>query len=111
MAKRDRLIIGAMSGTSADGVDVAIVRVTGRGLEMKAELLRHLHRDYAPELKAAIFAMRGEGGEGAVKLPDLARIGREISLCYAAAVNEALNAGGLSAQQIDAVAAHGQTLY
>src|SRR6185295_11728082 len=36
---------------------------------------------------------------------------REISLTYAAAVNEALSASHLSATDLAAVAAHGQTLY
>jgi anhydro-N-acetylmuramic acid kinase len=59
-------------------------------------------------LKSLIFRVR-ESGE--VGLSDLARLAREISLCYAAAVNEALVAAHLSATQIAAVAAHGQTLY
>jgi anhydro-N-acetylmuramic acid kinase len=105
-----RILAGAMSGTSADGVDVAIVRITGRGLAMQAELLKHHQRPYNAELRSEIFAFRG----GEVKndpLPRLAQLGREISLTYATAVNEALAAAHLAASDLAAVAAHGQTLY
>jgi anhydro-N-acetylmuramic acid kinase len=98
-----------MSGTSADGVDVALVAVEGHGLEMTARLLRHHHRPYPPELKREIFAFRG--GDASVDLARLARLGRGISLVYAAAVNEALLVQGLSGDDLSCVAAHGQTLY
>lgn len=103
-----RLIAGAMSGTSADGVDVAIVRVEGGGYDMQACLLAHHHRPYQTRLREAIFAVRNTG---IVKLADLAELGRQISLVYAAAINEALVAAGLSGDALTCVAAHGQTLF
>jgi anhydro-N-acetylmuramic acid kinase len=103
-----RLIAGAMSGTSADGIDVAIVAIDGRGTEMSAKLVRHVHQPYDPELRRAIFALRGSGQ---VALPELARCGREISLAYAVAVRKALVAANLDASDLAAIAAHGQTLF
>ena len=50
-----RLIAGAMSGTSADGVDVAIVAVDGRGLGMTARLLHYHMRPYDSHLRATIW--------------------------------------------------------
>lgn len=105
----ERLIAGAMSGTSADGVDAALVSIAGRGEAMRARLVVHRHRPYSHDLRRLIFSMRG--GETAVRLADLARCGREVSLGCAAAVNEALSAAGLRAADLSAVAAHGQTLY
>ena len=102
------VIAGAMSGTSADGVDVALVHVTGRGLGMGARLIRHDHNAYDAPLRQAIFRVRETG---TAKLSDLARIGREVSLAYARAVNETLDAAGMSAGDLGAVAAHGQTLF
>lgn len=103
-----RLIAGAMSGTSGDGVDIAITRITGRGLEMRAELVHHHHAPFAAELRTLLFRVR-DGGS--VPLADLARLGREITLSYARATNDALVASHLSAKDLAAVAAHGQTLY
>src|SRR4051812_15579587 len=79
-----RLIAGAMSGTSGDGVDVAITSITGRGLDMQAKLVRHHHVPYDASLKKLLFAIRESGS---TSLADLARLGREVSLTYARAVN------------------------
>jgi anhydro-N-acetylmuramic acid kinase len=103
-----RLIAGAMSGTSADGVDVAITRVDGTGLDMTAQLVHHHHRPYDPALRQNIFEIRAAGQ---ASLADLARLARDISLTYAACVNEALVRSALHATDLAAVAAHGQTLY
>jgi anhydro-N-acetylmuramic acid kinase len=103
-----RLVAGAMSGTSADGVDVALLRIDGRGLDMSARLLRHHHLPYDPPVRQSIFAVRNNG---AVELAALANLGRDISLTYARAVNQTLLAAGLHAAELAAIAAHGQTLY
>jgi anhydro-N-acetylmuramic acid kinase len=103
-----RLIAGAMSGTSGDGIDVAIVQISGSGLEMKAKLLQHHHLPYAPSIRELLFAIRDSEN---VKLADLAHLGWKISLAYARAVNETLLLSRLSAADLIAVAAHGQTLY
>src|SRR5688572_12015566 len=104
----ERLIAGAMSGTSADGVDVAVVAISGRGHAMSARLLCHRHRPYDASLRQLIFALRS--GQP-VTLADVARCTREISEAYAAAVGDALSAAGVAASDMAAVAAHGQTLY
>src|SRR5829696_8036035 len=106
---RERIIAGAMSGTSADGVDVALTRITGRGTSMTAQLIHHHHRPYDAATRTEIFAFRG--ADARCDLARLAQLGRTISLSYAAAVNEALAAAHLSANDLAAVAAHGQTLY
>src|SRR5438270_11722696 len=103
-----RVIAGAMSGTSADGVDVALVRIDGRGLDMSARLIHHHHLPYDSALRDAIFTSRNAGE---VRLADLAAMGRGVSLAYARAVNEALLVAGMTSTDLAAVAAHGQTLF
>jgi len=103
-----RLIAGAMSGTSADGVDVALVAVEGQGLGMSARLVRHGHRDYPDELRKTIHAFREQGR---FSFADLARCGREISLEYARATRAVLTEAGHDPAQLAALAAHGQTLF
>jgi anhydro-N-acetylmuramic acid kinase len=99
-----RLIAGAMSGTSADGVDVAIVRTSGRGMAMTAQLLRHHQTPYDSALRARIFALREHSH---TSLAEFASLGKDISLTYAQAVNTA--AEGF--EPLAAIAAHGQTLF
>lgn len=103
-----RILAGAMSGTSADGVDVALVEITGRGCDMSARLIRHHQRPYDLRLRQSIFAIRASGS---ATLRELTGLASDIALVYAAAVNEALMAEGLSADDLVAVAAHGQTLF
>ena len=108
MPSSSRIVAGAMSGTSADGVDIALVEITGQGLGMTAKLLHHHARPYEAALRQRIFAVRGEGK---VALAELAGMGREISLSYAMAVKEALREANLTSSDLAAVAAHGQTLF
>jgi anhydro-N-acetylmuramic acid kinase len=108
MDQGKRLLAGAMSGTSADGVDVALVEIRGSGLQMSAKLLRSHHRPYPRGLRQAIFEIRGGTP---TPLSILAGVGREISLCYAATINETLLAANLNSGDLAAVAAHGQTLF
>jgi anhydro-N-acetylmuramic acid kinase len=108
MGQATRLIAGAMSGTSGDGVDVAIVRITGTGLDMSATLVHHHHVPFDAGIRQTLFAIRDTQ---TFALRDLAKLGREISLTYARAVNEALASSNLHANDLSAVAAHGQTLY
>ncbi|HEX8524287.1 MAG TPA: anhydro-N-acetylmuramic acid kinase [Tepidisphaeraceae bacterium] len=105
-----RLIVGTMSGTSADGVDAAITRITGRGTEMAAQLVSHHYHPYPNDLRQEIFAFRNDQVKQDV-LGRLARMSRGITLATAAAVNDALTKAKLQPSQITAVAAHGQTLF
>src|SRR5450432_3809159 len=108
MSGPERLIAGAMSGTSADGVDVVIAVITGRGVQMSAKLIAHSHVPYDPELKQIIFSSRENQ---AISLDNLAKLGREISLIYVEAIKKSLAVSRLNASDLTAIAAHGQTLF
>jgi anhydro-N-acetylmuramic acid kinase len=103
-----RLIAGAMSGTSADGVDVAIVEIAGRGLQMSARPIVHAYEPFAPEQRKQILDVRQQGG---CSFADLAEIGRQVTLAYARCFKAALAKANISADQVEAIAAHGQTLF
>lgn len=104
----ERWVVGAMSGTSADGVDVALVAVAGRGSRASCRLVRHHHVSYDAWVRDAVFRARETGG---MELRALARLGRDASLSYAKAVNELLAETGVAPPDVAAVAAHGQTLF
>jgi len=103
-----RLIAGAMSGTSADGVDIAICAIAGRGLGMSQRLLVHHAEPYPADLRRAIFQIRATGQ---ATLSELAELGRAISLSYAQAIHIALTKANLRTTDLTAIAAHGQTLF
>lgn len=108
MSDLSRLMIGAMSGTSADGVDVAIARIHGSGLSMCPQLVHHHHHPYAVALRARLFALRDAGQ---VALAEMAGVQRAITLAYAEAVEKALLEARVGAGEVAAIAAHGQTVY
>lgn len=103
-----RLIIGVMSGTSADGVDAALVRVEGFGDATSAELIRLVSCDYPSELRQQIIQTRQTGR---AELRTLAQIARTVGLAYATAVQQLLDEMRMRPDEICAIAAHGQTMF
>lgn len=97
-----------MSGTSADGVDVAIVEVSGRGLAMTAKPLSHAYEPFPADLRKQILDVRQRGE---VPLADLAAIGRRVTLAHVPAFLSACAKANVTADQVAAISAHGQTLY
>src|ERR1041384_2348538 len=94
-----------MSGTSADGIDVAIARVLGRGFRTRFELLHHSAFPYAPRIRRAVLdAMNAEGASVA----HLSRLNVLLGELYARAVIATANKTRVS---LDLVGCHGQTIY
>ena len=52
---RAMIVAGVMSGTSADGINVALVRIQGRGFRSRLELLAHYEFPYPPEVRRAVL--------------------------------------------------------
>ena len=99
------IVAGVMSGTSADGIDVALVRVQGRGFRSRIELLVHYHFAYPAEVRRALLqAMNAQ----AAKVADLARLNFTLGELYAKAV---LAAQRRARVECGLVGCHGQTLY
>ena len=99
------IVAGVMSGTSADGIDVAIIRVQGRGFRSRLELLAHYHFPYAAEVRRTVLAAMNATS---AKVADLSRLNFLLGELYADAVRAAQRRARL---QCDLVGCHGQTLY
>lgn len=106
--KPRRLVIGLMSGTSLDGLDIALCRIAGSGTGTALELLRFDTKGYTDgfrERVRQVFARR------TVDQQVLAGLHALIGQTHGALVNEALREWGLSADDIDLLASHGQTVF
>jgi anhydro-N-acetylmuramic acid kinase len=104
MTKKDMIVAGVMSGTSADGINVALVRIGGRsGSSFK--LLGHAEHSYPKRVRAAVLATMNASRSS---VADLARLNFLLGELYSDAV---LATERQFRVKVDLVGCHGQTLY
>jgi anhydro-N-acetylmuramic acid kinase len=97
-------VIGLMSGTSVDGIDAALVEITGTTLDLRVELLAGATYPYPDRLRSQILAVCG-----GVKLSmlELAELDDAIAGCFGRAAI-AIQADRSPA---DLIGSHGQTVF
>lgn len=105
---QERWLIGVMSGTSADGVDAALVRIEGRGLQMRADLVDWVSEPYPSSLRQLILQVREQGQ---TSLAELGMLGAKVSDVYARTVLQLLEKTKVKSKEVSAAACHGQTLF
>ena len=94
---------GLMSGTSLDGIDVAIVSIETRGGRPDFTLLRFASVPYPEELRALLYSLMPPAAGSAEAI---AVAHRRLGEAYAQAVQDAAQGRAL-----DFIALHGQTVY
>jgi anhydro-N-acetylmuramic acid kinase len=94
-----------MSGTSADGINVALVRIQGRGFRSRFELLAHYEFPYPVNVRRAVLATMNAGS---ASVANLSRLNFLLGELYADAVRAAQRRARLDCEL---VGCHGQTLY
>ena len=107
MAK-SMVVAGVMSGTSADGVDVALCRISpsrAKDGTPAVKLLGHVGVGYPSRVRAAVL---GAMDAQAISVAELARLNWRLGEVYAAAVAKAQEQFGVTAEL---VGCHGQTVY
>jgi len=99
------IVAGVMSGTSADGINVALTRIQGRGFRSRLELLAHYQFPYPDNVRRSVLATMNAGS---AKVADIARLNFLLGHLYADAVRSAQRRARL---ECELVGCHGQTLY
>ena len=97
-------VIGLMSGTSVDGIDAALVELSGTMLDLQVKLLAGATYPYPEDLRSQILAVCG-GAK--LSMIELAELDDAIARCFGQAAL-AIQAGQPPAQL---VGSHGQTVF
>jgi anhydro-N-acetylmuramic acid kinase len=106
-ATKPMIVAGLMSGTSADGVDVALVRIRPRDsdLNLDLKLLAHCSYPFSPSLRHAVL---GSMNANEISTAELARLNWRLGIAYAEAVRETLATHPI---KLNLIGCHGQTIY
>lgn len=107
-SKKERLIIGLMSGTSLDGLDIALCKCSHSGLATEVEVVHFNTIAYADDFKnevKSIFSKR------TVDLQKVCLLNEWIATQHATMINDCLKKWNIESTAIDLIASHGQTIY
>ncbi|EED37959.1 anhydro-N-acetylmuramic acid kinase [Stenotrophomonas sp. SKA14] len=99
------LYLGLMSGTSADGIDAALVQFPTTG---GCRFVHGLTTRWEPVLRARLVAL-GEGGP-LDSLEELGELDARIAISFADAANQLLAEARVDPAQVRAIGSHGQTV-
>jgi len=107
-AKPERMIIGLMSGTSMDGLDIALCLIKGAGRDTKFELKAFTTIDYTNDFKEKILSIFSKE---MVSLETLCLLNAWVGRQHGKMVLDALASWNIAPERVDMIASHGQTIY
>jgi len=106
------LVLGLMSGTSADGIDVALVRVTdslrGSPAALRARLVKFAAFPYPPAVREVV--LRLANGD-ATTTREISQLNFRLGELFADAALRACRKFRVAPRHISLIGSHGQTLY
>jgi anhydro-N-acetylmuramic acid kinase len=106
--KNERYIIGLMSGTSVDGLDIALCKISGHGTNTSIEVVQFETATYDyifKERVASIFSKR------TVDLEAVCLINEWIGIHHGKLILACLQKWNINPPDVDIIASHGQTIY
>ena len=101
------LYLGLISGTSADGIDAALVELDDDN-HRHCQLLHGITFAWEPALRARLVAL-GQGGECS-GLDELGQLDAQVAIAFADAATALLQAASIEPAQVRAIGSHGQTV-
>jgi anhydro-N-acetylmuramic acid kinase len=107
-SKPERMVIGLMSGTSMDGLDIALCSITGAGRGTKFELKAFTTVAYTNDFKEKILSIFSKE---MVALETLCLLNAWVGKQHGKMVLDALASWKIEPKAVDMIASHGQTIY
>lgn len=102
------LTIGMISGTSLDGIDVALCHIEGHAQQAKIEVLGFDTIPYSDAIRNELLNLYEDGSNTVARLCSMNVV---IGKAFAQAAEQVLTAHGLSAEDVALVGSHGQTVW
>ena len=106
--ERGMLVLGLMSGTSADGIDIALARISGTPPRVKARLLNHTAVKFSAQVRAEILRV---AEQRAITAGELSQLNFRLGQLFAEAAKIACNRFRVAISSVDLIGSHGQTIF
>ncbi|MCX2477536.1 anhydro-N-acetylmuramic acid kinase [Pedobacter sp. MC2016-15] len=103
-----RIIAGLMSGTSLDGLDIALCQFSGSGFETQVKVLHFVTFPYRQEFKEQLKSV---SFKAQVSLQEVTLLNAVIGTYSAELILEALKLWDFPVDGVDLIASHGQTIF
>ena len=103
--KPSRLVVGLISGTSADSIDVAICELKGQGSKIGVKLIHYGEHAHNSDVKRAVLNSSDLG------LREIAELNVRLGETFAEACLRSLEQASVSPVRVDLIGSHGQTVY
>ena len=102
------LVMGMMSGTSADGIDAALVRISGAPPALSAKFEGHYHARFPARVRQAVLRL---ANGGATTTAEISQLNFLLGEEFARAALEACKRWRLPLAKLELIGSHGQTIY
>lgn len=106
--KKSRIVIGALSGTSVDAVDVVLVKLTGTGKDTKIKVIDFESYPVKKDFKEFILKC-SSNSFGNVE--NICKLNFLVGQLFARSINKLISRNKLLTEDIDLIGSHGQTIY
>jgi anhydro-N-acetylmuramic acid kinase len=106
--KRGMLVLGLMSGTSADGIDVALAWISGAPPRVKARLLTHTAVKFPAAVRAEVLRV---AEQQAITAGELSQLNFRLGGLFADAAAAACRKFRVRLGSVDLIGSHGQTIF
>ena len=99
-------VIGLISGTSTDGIDAALVQITGLGLKAKLRLIAYESYPYPPRLRRQLLEVSQKG-----RVDEICHLNFYLGELFAQAAIKIAAKAGVARTEVDLIGSHGQTIH
>jgi anhydro-N-acetylmuramic acid kinase len=107
-ARGSRFVVGLISGTSMDGIDAALVRITGPATQPRVRLLAFLTIPYPDWLRQRVLAIAGGESTTAEEINQLHTL---LGAAFGEAALKVCRRGRVNPSRLFAIGSHGQTIH